>query len=254
MSANDLRAVAAALAVLAAACGGRNEPPPPSSPPPGAKRVDEAKAGTLTGRVMLEGPAPQNAPIKFTADPYCQRANPNGGAFDTFVVRDGGLDNVFVYVKDGLDSYYFDVPADTVRIDQQGCRYTPHVVGVRAGQPIEFTNSDATMHNVHALPDVNQGFNFSQSIKGKRDTRTFTAREVMVRFKCDVHQWMNAYAGVMDHPYFAVTNDGGKFEMKNLPAGTYTVEAWHEKLGTQTVSVTLGEKESKALTFTFKGV
>jgi plastocyanin len=249
---NDLRPLAAALAILTVACSGGEQQAVPAGPPAGAQKVDESKAGNLAGRVTIEGAVPQNAPIKMAADPFCQRASPDGTVFDSFVVNDGGLENVFVYVKDGLGNYYFDIPTDAVRLDQQGCQYKPHVIGVRAGQPIEFTNSDGTLHNVHALADVNQEFNFSQQMAGMKDTRTFTAREVMVRFKCDVHGWMSAYAGVMDHPYFAVTKDGGKFELKNLPAGTYTIEAWHEKLGTQTQSVTVGEKESQDITFTFK--
>ena len=125
--------------------------------------------------------------------------------------------------------------------------------GVRAGQPIEITNSDPTLHNVNAVARVNRGFNFGQPMQGMKNTATFTASEVMVRIKCDVHGWMSAYAGVLDHPYFAVTSSGGQFELKNVPAGTYTVEAWHEKLGAQTQNVTLAEKDSKELSFTFKG-
>jgi hypothetical protein len=104
---------------------------------------------------------------------------------------------------------------------------------------------------VHAAGEANRGFNFTQRLPGVRDTRTFTAREVMVHVKCDIHPWMNAYAGVLDHPYFAVTSDGGRFELKNVPAGTYTIEAWHEKLGTQTQEVTLREGEEKEIAFAF---
>jgi hypothetical protein len=144
------------------------------------------------------------------------------------------------------------VPTQPVTLDQAGCMYKPHVFGVRAGQNIEFVNSDSTGHNVHALPNANQEFNFSQPIQRQKDTRFFTAPEVMVRFKCDLHNWMSAYAGVLDHPYFAVTSPGGQFELEDIPAGTYTIEAWHEKLGTQTQSVTIGENDSKDITFTFK--
>jgi hypothetical protein len=139
-----------------------------------------------------------------------------------------------------------------VTLDQKGCQYRPHVFGVQVGQNIDIVNSDATMHNVHALPNTNQEFNFGQPIQKQKDTKFFTAREVMVRFKCDIHGWMSAYAGVLEHPYFAVTAPSGSFELKNVPAGTYTVEAWHEKLGTQTQSVTLGDRESREITFTFK--
>jgi len=238
---------------LSAACGGSqsSSSAPANTPPPNAMRVDAAKAGTLTGRVLFDGPAPANPPIKMTADPMCLKANPNGAMFETFMLKDGGLDNVFVYVKDGLGNYYFDVPTESLKLDQQGCRYAPHVFGIRVGQPLEIVNNDSTLHNVHALAKSNPEFNFPQQIQGMKNQKTFTAREVMVTFKCDVHGWMNAYAGVLDHPYFAVTTNGGRFELKNLPAGTYTIEAWHERLGPQSQKITIGEKETKDVSFTF---
>jgi plastocyanin len=247
-----LRGFAGVLLGAMAACSGDSKSAAPSTPPAGALRVDEAKAGNISGRVLFEGTPPVNPQVKLAADPTCMQANANGLAFETYAVKDGGLDNVFVYVKDGLGNYYFDTPTEPVKIDQQGCRYVPHVVGARVGQPIEFSNSDETLHNIHALANVNREFNFGQSIKGQRDKKVFTAREVMVLLKCDVHGWMQAYAGILDHPYFAVTSEGGKFQLKNLPAGTYTVEAWHEKLPAQTQTVTIGEKENKDVSFTFK--
>jgi hypothetical protein len=132
------------------------------------------------------------------------------------------------------------------------CRYHPHVFGMRVGQPLEIVNSDPTLHNIHALPKANKEFNTGQPIQGMKTNHTFDGKEVMVPFKCDVHGWMNAYVGVLDHPYFATTGMDGKFELKTLPPGTYTIEAWHEKLGSTTQSVTLGPKESKEIMFTFK--
>jgi plastocyanin len=242
------------LVGLSAACGGSqpSSSAPANTPPPNAMRVDAAKAGALTGRVLFDGPAPANPPIKMTADPACLKANPNGAMFEMFAVKDGGLDNVFVYVKDGLGNYYFDVPTESLKLDQQGCRYSPHVFGIRVGQPLEIVNNDSTLHNVHALAQSNPEFNFPQQIQGMKNQKTFTAREVMVKFKCDVHGWMNAYAGVLDHPYFAVTTSGGRFELKNLPAGSYTIEAWHERLGVQSQKITIGEKETKDVSFTYK--
>ena len=192
--------------------------------------MDTAKAGNITGRVIFEGAPPANTAVKINADPACMQVNPEGITSETYMVKNGGLDNVFVYVKDGLGNYYFDVPTEPVKLDQQGCRYVPHVFGARVGQPIEITNSDDTLHNVHAMANVNREFNFGQHIRGMKNTEVFTAREVMVPFKCDVHGWMTSFGGILDHPFFAVTSDGGKFELKNLPAGTYTVEAWHEKM------------------------
>jgi hypothetical protein len=250
MRMKDLRLIVAGTLLLAAACGGKE--PTNAVPPPGAKRVDAATAGSVSGKVTLDGAAPANLPIKLAADPFCTSTNPNGATFENYVVTNGGLENVFVYVKDGLGNYYFDAPTDTVKLDQQGCRYQPHVLGVRTNQPLEISNSDDTMHNVHAMPEANREFNVGQAMKHQVAKRTFTSREVMVPFKCDVHGWMHAFVGVMDHPYFAVTHDGGKFELKNLPPGTYTIEAWHEKLGTQTQKVTVAEKQAADVAFTFK--
>jgi plastocyanin len=251
MRAKDLRAVAILALLAAPGCGG-SEPRGQAAPPPGAKPVDASKAGTLSGRVRHEGPLPAAMPIGMSSDPYCARANESGASSETILGENGGLGNVFVYIKDGLGTYWVDVPKEPVTLDQQGCRYTPHVLGVRAGQAIRIGNGDDTMHNVHALAPVNGDFNFSQPIKGQVNERVFNAAEVMVTLKCDVHAWMNAYLGVVNHPYFAVTAPDGGFELKNVPAGTYTIEAWHETLGTRTESVTLGEKESKQIAFTFK--
>ena len=244
--------VPCAIAAFAAACGGDQPAPRSNTPPPGAVRVDEAQAGTINGRILFEGTPPENPTIRMGSDPVCARENPGTITFQTVSVTNGGLDNVFVYVKDGLGNYYVETPAEPVRLDQHGCRYEPHVLGVRVGQPIEISNSDETMHNVHALGKANRGFNFPQPIKGMKSRQTFPTPEVMVTVKCDVHPWMNAYIGVVNHPYFAVSANGGTFDLKNVPAGTYTIEAWHEKLGTQTQSVTLGAKETKPVSFTFK--
>jgi hypothetical protein len=246
----DLRSAAAALGfVLAAACSGEKPAP---APPADGKKVDVAKAGSVSGKVLFEGTAPANPKIAFTSDPACLRAHPDGAVSEIYAVHDGGLDNVFVYVKDGLTGYTFDTPTTPVLLDQQGCLYRPHVLGLRVGQPLQIKNSDETLHNVHGLGQVNQEFNFGEPITGQVMSRTFTAKEVMMKFVCNVHTWMNAYIGVLDHPYFAVTTEGGKFALKDLPAGTYTIEAWHEKLGTSTQTVTIGEKEAKDITFTFK--
>ena len=243
------RPVLAIFLLAAAACSGAEEKAPASAPA-NAPRVDAATAGTILGRVTFEGDAPANPSIKMAGDPLCA----NGGAltFENYVIKDGGLDNVFVYVKDGLGTYHFDVPAEPVKLNQQGCRYVPHVLGARVGQPIEITNSDETTHNVHSLPDANREFNFAQYVKDQKNTETFTAPEVMVRLKCDLHGWMSAYVGVVEHPYFAVTTDGGKFELKGLPPGEYTIETWHEKAGRQTQKITVGPKETKEIGFTYQ--
>jgi plastocyanin len=168
------------------------------------------------------------------------------------VSASGGVQNAFVYVKAGLDpEYSFKVPAEPAVLDQKGCIYTPRVVGVMTGQPLDVVNSDQTLHNVHALPRENQEFNQGQRLKGERMTKSFSVPEVMVRFKCDVHGWMAAYVGVMAHPFFAVTDADGRYEIKGLPPGEYTLAIWHEKLGTQEQKITVGAKQTQTADYTF---
>ena len=250
-------ALGLSLAVAAAACGGGSSSSAPASSPaatPAGQKVDPATAGNITGTVTLDGTAPKNAEIKMNADPVCQKENTTAQFQETFNVGSDGksLANTFVYVKDGLGNYVFDTPTDPVTIDQKSCRYHPHVFGVRVGQPLKITNSDPTLHNIHALPKANSEFNTAQPIQNMVTNHTFDKPEVMVPFKCEVHGWMNAYVGVVDNPFFAVTGDDGKFSLKDLPPGTYTVEAWHEKEEPMTQSVTIGPKESKDISFTFK--
>jgi hypothetical protein len=249
--------VGISLAATMVACGGGSQDaakPAESAAAAGGQKVDPATAGNVTGTVTIDGTAPKNEPIKMNADPVCVRENKSPQFQETYQVGADGksLANVFVYVKDGLGNYVYDPPTDSPKIDQKECRYHPHVFGMRVGQSLEIINSDPTLHNIHAMPKANQEFNNGQPIQGMKMTHTFTAKEVMVPFKCDVHGWMNAYVGVLDHPYFSVTDPNGKFELKGLPPGTYTIEAWHEKLGTTTQSVTIAAKESKDVTFTFK--
>src|SRR3954464_3201409 len=254
-----MHALGVAVAVSVAACGGSQETSstsatPSSSGAAGGQKVDTSKAGSIKGTAVLDGAAPENAVIKMNADPVCLREAKGEQRQETFLVGSDGksLANVFVYIKDGLGPYSFDVPTEVATIDQKECRYHPHVFGMRVGQPLQIINSDPTLHNIHAVPKANQEFNHGQPIQGMKMNHTFTQKEVMVPFKCDVHGWMNAYVGVLDHPYFAVTDKDGKFELKDVPAGTYTIEAWHERGGAMTQSVTLGEKESKDANFTFK--
>jgi len=255
-----LSLAACAAAALVLACGGGNQNQqnsvPASSgaaaPVPATAPADQASAATVTGKVKFEGTAPAPQPIKLSSDPYCQKANPGLATENEVVGKDGALGNVFVYVKDGLGNRTFAAPSNPVVLDQKGCHYAPHVLGIQVGQPLQIVNSDDTLHNVHGLPKANKEFNQGQPIQGMKMTHTFSTKEVMVPFKCDVHGWMNAWIGVLDHPYYAVTSADGSFSLKGLPPGTYTIEAWHEKLGTQTQTVTVGEKETKDVAFTFK--
>jgi uncharacterized protein (DUF2141 family) len=238
------------LAFGAAACGGNKPAPAPEGQQgsaPAASAVDPATAASVSGVVAFEGTPPANAPIKMNADPVCTKENPTPQTQETFMVKDGKLGNVFVYVQDGLGGRTFPAPTDPVVLDQKACRYHPHVFGIMVGQPMRILNSDPTLHNIHAIPGTNQEFNTAQPIQGMKTDHIFTAKEekVVIPFKCDVHGWMNAYAGVLDHPYFAVTDEDGKFSIKNLPPGTYKLTAWHEKAGTKSMDVTVAAKESK---------
>jgi len=242
------------------ACGGSQETaskPAASAAPAaaaGGMKVDAATAGSVKGVAVIDGTAPKNEAIKMNADPVCVKNAKGPQTQETYMVGADGksLGNVFVYVKDGLGNFVFDPPAEAVKIDQKDCRYHPHVFGIQVGQPLEILNSDPTLHNIHAVAKNNREFNNGQPIQNMKTTHTFTAPEVMVPFKCDVHGWMNAFVGVLNHPYYAVTDASGTFTLKSLPPGTYTIEAWHEKLGTQTETVTLGAKDTKAIAFTFK--
>jgi plastocyanin len=219
-----------------------------------AQKLDPATAGEITGTITVDGPLPANAPIKMNADPICYRSASGDETQETYMVGADGksLGNVFVYVKDGLNGLTFPPPTEPVVIDQKGCRYHPHVFGIQVGQPLEILNSDPTLHNIHAVAKNNREFNNGQPLQNMKTTHTFTAAEVMVPFKCDVHGWMNAFVGVLPHPYFSVSDTSGAFSLKSLPPGTYTIEAWHEKLGTMTETVTIGARETKDVNFVFK--
>src|SRR5262245_48288794 len=173
---------------------------------------------------------------------------------EVFIVAPGnGLQNAFVYVKDALADRPFKPPKAPPVLHQKGCKDFPHAFGVQVGQPVTIVNSDPTLHNVHAVPKANSEFNFGQATKGMKTTRMFDKPEVMVPFRCDVHGWMAAYGGVLSHPFLAVSNADGSFEIKGLPAGTYTVEVWHERLGTQTTKVTVDGKSGATANIAFKG-
>lgn len=243
---------ALALAGLAG-CAGEGADVPEASPAAEvtASPVDEATAGGIRGTVRYAGPD-TDTPIDFKADPKCAGMNQGPADTETVAAQDGKLANVFVYVKSGLEQYEFPVPADKKVLDQQGCMYRPRVSGVMVGQTLVVKNSDDTVHNVHALPKVNREFNNSQPFQNMELEKKFTQPEVMVHFKCDVHRWMNAWMGVLPHPYYAVSAEDGAFALDKLPPGTYTVEAWHEKLGTQSQQVTVSPKQTAEITFDFQ--
>lgn len=244
---------AVALAAVAAACGGggskQQEAAPAATTVPAPPPIDPATVGSITGKITLNGKAPAAEPIKTKSDPNCHQVLHT----ETYWVGSGGtLGNVFVYVKDGLGNRVFPAPGTPVVLDQRDCHYVPHVFGIQVGQTLEIVNSDPTLHNIHFIPDANREFNMGEPIQGMRQPHVFSVKEVLIPIKCDVHNWMNAYAGVVDSPFFAVTGEDGTFTLKGLPPGTYTIEAVHEKLGRQTQTVTIGPKETKDTAFTFK--
>lgn len=211
-----------------------------------------AHAASVSGVATYKGEVPEFQEIKMDADPICL-AKHNEAVFpDTLVLGEGQtMGNVFVHIKTGLPQKDYPVPAEPVTINQQGCVYDPHVLGVMAGQPVKILNPDGTLHNVHAFSKINPEFNMAMPKFRKETTKVFDKPEFMFPIKCDVHPWMESWISVMSHPYFIVTQSDGKFTINNLPAGTYEVEAWHETLGTQTASVTVAEGDAGEANFTF---
>lgn len=207
-------------------------------------------AATVSGTIKYEGEAPKFKPIKMDADPVCLSKHTGEVMPQTLILGDGGaMSNVFVHVKNApADS---SVAQGEVVLTQEGCQYAPHVVGVRVGQTVKLLNPDGTLHNVHSLSKVNPEFNLAMPKFRTETTVTFAKEEFMFPLKCDVHPWMAAWVSVLPHSFFSTTKADGKFEITNLPAGTYEVEAWHEKLGTKTVSITVADGETKTADFVF---
>jgi plastocyanin len=237
---------------LAAGCGKKEsaEEQPAAAPAagPAATPIDPATAAAVAGVVKLDGAAPKAAKIDMSQDPACKGAN----VAENVVVADGHLANVFVYVKEGLGGRTFDVPKEAIKLDQSGCRYHPHVMGVLAGQIISIVNSDPTTHNIHPTPKDNREWNESQPPKAAALEKNFAREEIMLPVKCNQHPWMRMFVNVSKSPFFAVTGPDGKFEIKGLPPGDYTIAFVHEKFGEQTQKVTLAAKDSKTVDATFK--
>ncbi len=207
---------------------------------------------SLKGEVKFEGTAPKPSRIDMSQDPICAKARPAPATTEDIVVgANGGLANVVVYVSDGLGSRTFQPPAQPATLEQKGCQYKPHVLALQANQKLDVVNDDETTHNIHPTPNNNREWNMTQP-HGVPLQQSFAREEIAVPVKCNVHPWMKGYVAVFKHPYFAVTDKNGSFDLNDLPPGTYTITAWQEKLGTLNQKITIGAGEAKTLDFSFK--
>jgi plastocyanin len=261
MSVSAKRALGLGLAVVAiiSSCVGCQKAGTAGQPASAANyaQIDYSTSGTISGTVKFAKKAPPRVEIDMAQDPACS-LSAEANYSEQYVVKDGGLGNVFVYVKDGLGNRIYPAPSTPVVLDQKGCRYVPHVIGVQAGQPVEFRNSDPTMHNIHTTAEtpVNPEVDISQppmggTAGGGRTQRVFGKPELMIPVRCNNHPWMNAFINVSPNPFYAVTDVSGHFEIRGLPPGTYTVVADHEVLGAQTAQVTVGAKQTATADFAF---
>lgn len=214
--------------------------------------VTAVARGAMRGHVYVSGAVPPNDTIRMNADPMCRKATGGAHVTDDAVVAasDGSLANVFVELVGTFPDT--PVPTDPVSIDQSACLYRPRVVGVRAGQALQVRNSDDGLHNVHGISTDRDGFNVSQPMRGM--VNTFHPRDPgILRLKCDVHTWMVAFVGVVNHPYFAVTSADGAFAIHDIPEGTYEVRAWHEQLGTIASQVRIDSSHEANLELSYSG-
>jgi plastocyanin len=210
-------------------------------------------ASTINGTVTFDGKAPNLRPLAMDADPACAKMHKGPVPNEMLVLGSGNtMGNIMVWVSKGLPAgKTWPAPKTPVTLDQKGCQYQPHVMGIMVGQPYRILNSDGVLHNVHALPKVNPGFNRAMPATVKEASAKFDKPEAVFQIKCDVHPWMSAYVGVFTHPFFSVTKSDGKFTISGLEPGTYELTAWHERLGTQTASVTVGASDTKTQNFKF---
>ncbi len=210
-------------------------------------------ASSITGTVTFAGKAPTLRPLAMDADPACAKKHSGPVANEMLVLGSGNtMGNIMVWVSKGLPAgKTWPAPKTPVTLDQKGCVYVPHVMGIMVGQAYRIFNSDGILHNVHALPRINKAFNRAMPPTVKEASASFDKPEALFLIKCDVHPWMSAYVGVFTHPFFSVTRTDGKFTISGLDPGTYEITAWHEKLGTQTASVTVGANDTKTQNFKF---
>ena len=242
------------FAVLAgfAACN-RTPPKPEAKAPPEYFKVDPATAASLRGTVRFEGKRPAGKTVLMESEQACQELHKTPVVYQSVETgRNGALANAFVYVKTGLEGKTFSPSEAAVVLDQRGCWFVPRIVAVRAGQTLTVRNSDPVSHNIHPHPHDNRDWNQQQPPESEDLRRRFLRPEVMIPVKCNIHSWMRAWIGVLDHPYFAVTGSSGAFAFENLPPGEYTIAVWHESLGEITRSVRVQPKEAAAADFLYR--
>jgi len=217
-------------------------------------KVDPGTAGVVSGKILFTGKAAPGKTIDMSEDPQCNKLHATPVVDRAVAVnKNGTLANVFVYIKGGLEGKKFAPPSFASVMDQKGCWFEPRVVGIQTGQELEVTNSDPVTHNIHPRAHVNREWNQSQAEGTAPLERKFAWPEIMIRVKCNIHNWMHAWIGVVDNPYFAVTGSDGNFELKNVPPGEYTIEAWQEELGVEDLHVTVAPSGKAEVAFTFKG-
>ena len=228
--------IALSLLALGSACGGAKSPDTNSTNPEtsSAGQAYSGPTGTISGVVSYNGTPPAAKKIDTTADPECGRKSPNLSTDDT-IVKDGKLANTFVYIKEGtaeggkkIGDYAWATPTSEVQLDQNGCHYAPHVLGIQVGQKLKVTNSDNTQHNIHPTPKLNTEWNQTQSAGAPPIEKAFTRAETLIPVKCNQHPWMKAYIGVLKHPFYSVSGTDGAYQIKGVPPGKYTVVAWRE--------------------------
>jgi hypothetical protein len=244
-------------AALCFACGGAEAPKetaPAAEPALAGPAAGGAAKGTasISGKVTFDGTVTPPEKVKLSADPKCAAMHKEGLERQPVKVKDGGVADVLVYVKSGVSGTY-PAPAEPAILDQKGCDYHPHVLAMIAGQQLKIRNSDDTLHNIHPRPTVNQEFNVGQPRQGMESVKVFDKPEQMIPVGCDVHPWMRAYISVLSHPFFGVTNEDVAFEIKDLPAGEYEIEAAHGRLKTVTGKLTVKDGEAAKLDLAYKG-
>ena len=210
-------------------------------------------ASTVSGTITFAGKAPTLKPLSMDADPACAKKHSKPVLAEMLVLGNGNtMGNILVWVSKGLPAgKTFPVPKTPVTLDQRGCIYVPHVMGIMVGQQYRILNSDGILHNIHTLPKVNPSFNRAMPATLKETSTSFAKPEAVFNIKCDVHPWMSAYIAVFTHPFFSTTGTDGKFTISGLDAGTYEITAWHERLGTQSASVTVTGSDTKTQDFKF---